>query len=98
MNTSFDEIVAFLIDIKPLTFVTGRDALLYAKFSGGVSEICIPIRRKHMEFMAACDLGPKWTDLANAPTLFYLSGDKEIDDKRTWEQFEKLGFKRISNV
>lgn len=31
--------------------------------------------RKHMEFMAACDLGSRWTHLAESDTLFYVDED-----------------------
>jgi hypothetical protein len=33
------------------------------------------IDRLHMELMAAMDLGPQWTALAEAPTLFKLDKD-----------------------
>jgi len=33
------------------------------------------IDRLHMELMAAMDLGPQWTALAEAPTLFKVDKD-----------------------
>jgi hypothetical protein len=31
--------------------------------------------RRHMQLMAGFDLGPQWTALANAPTLFCVGAD-----------------------
>jgi hypothetical protein len=41
-----------------------------------VDEGCMDIQllsRAHMRVMAAFDLGPRWTAMANGPTLFYLN-------------------------
>jgi hypothetical protein len=41
-----------------------------------IKEGGVPVTRAVMQFMAACDLGPKWEQWANAPTLFVLPEDK----------------------
>lgn len=35
-----------------------------------------PITRARMQFMAVCDLGKKWEQWANAPTLFLLPKER----------------------
>jgi hypothetical protein len=43
--------------------------------------------RGRMMFMAACDLGPQWTNLAESPTLFILNEKlNDID----WEKSKEL--------
>lgn len=34
--------------------------------------------RQHMEFMAACDLGIKWEQLAKSRTLFIIEDDGSV--------------------
>lgn len=62
------EIVAILIgDTKTGTITTDRTHITTAL------ELKLDvhwIERRQLQFMAACDLGPQWTALAQAPTLF----------------------------
>ena len=59
------EIVAVMIG----TTITNRIRDINEAFSKG-EEIRM-IERRHMEFMAALDLGRKWQELAEAPTLWF---------------------------
>lgn len=35
--------------------------------------------RVHMKFMAACDLGPRWRELAEGPTLLAIPAKAKVD-------------------
>lgn len=39
------------------------------------NNVCEYLTRSRMQFIAACDLGPNWRALANAPTLFVADTD-----------------------
>lgn len=36
---------------------------------------CIAITKAEAQFMAACDLGPRWTELAQCPVLFEVGAE-----------------------
>lgn len=40
------------------------------------------LRRKEMEFMAMCDLGARWEQLAKSPTLFLLDKEGKPHERR----------------
>lgn len=61
-----NEIVAFKIGER----ITNNPAVIrVALESGQEFEL---LNRAHMRLMAMMDLGPEWTALANAPTLFTM--------------------------
>ena len=51
------------------TVTNDRAAIYQAVHDGRVNKW---LDRRHMQFMAACDLGPNWQKLADSPTLFKL--------------------------
>lgn len=57
--------------------------IIAAAKEGRVSQY---LDRKHMELMAACDLGGRWKALAESPTLFYI-----VDGEPTFVKPESNG-------
>lgn len=89
MNTSFDEIVGFIVNKKTIYY--GPQALIVIKALGDYGE---PIYRCVADFMAVCDLGENWKKLCLSDTLIFMKDKNTIDQEKTWEQWKKFGFKR----
>lgn len=64
------EIIGAMVDGRFLT--SDPRAIADAVETGRVTEW---LDRRRMQFMAACDLGPKWGQLAESKTLFCLDDD-----------------------
>lgn len=71
IDVNNSEVVAAMID----SIITTDKALIYISLL--LKKNVYFITRPHMQFMAACDLGPIWDKLANAPTLFDLEKNNE---------------------
>ena len=57
----------------------------------------IMLTRIHMKFMANCDLGKTWTDLAEGPRIIDLEMlEAAAKKKRQTKQFKKLILSRVS--
>ena len=44
------------------------------------------VTRERMQFMAACDMGPKWREWAKAPTLFIKTENGYVWPNRVWSR------------
>lgn len=51
--------------------ISNNKGHIYLALAAGVDEIQF-LTRAHIQLMAECDLGEKWQELADSPTLFYV--------------------------
>ena len=55
------------------TIITNDRRIIYEAVKQGTVKQFLD--RKHMQFMAAMDLGQSWEEMANGPTLFCVDDD-----------------------